>query len=97
MEPTGEICRKTEACQSLFSHCLSNPVFSELDWFETRQGEFNLWAASLKAVGIGRSSLDYRLRDRPEVQELICDLLGGLLEALTSLLKSGVSDPVFKS
>jgi hypothetical protein len=97
MEPTEEIRRRTEACQSLFSHCLSNPVFSELDWFENRQGEFNLWAASLKAASIGRSSLDYRLKDSPEVQELICDLLDGLSEALASLLKLGVSDPAVKS
>ncbi len=40
---------------------------------------------------MGRPSLDYRLRDRPEVRELICDLLEGLSEALTSLLRPGAS------
>jgi hypothetical protein len=91
MEPAEEIRRRTEACQSLFKHYLSNPLFSELDWFENRQGEFNLWAASLKAASIGRSSLDYRVRDSPEVRELICDLLDGLSEALEGLLQTGMA------
>ena len=92
MEPAGEIRRRTEICQSLFAHCLSNPLFSELDWFENRQGEFNLWAASLKATSIGRSSLDHRVRDNPEVCELICDLVDGLSEALEGLLQTGMAD-----
>lgn len=87
MDPIGKIHRTAEACQSLFSRCVSSPLFSELEWFENRQGEFNLWVASLKVMGVGRASLDYRLREKPEVQESICDLLDGLLEALTSLLQ----------
>jgi hypothetical protein len=90
MEPAEDIRRKTEACQSLFTHCLSNPLFSELEWFENRQGEFNLWAASLKAASIGRSSLDYRVRDSPEVRESICDLLDGLSETLEGLPQTGM-------
>ena len=93
----GEIRRRTEACQSLFEHCLSNPHFSELDWFENRQGEFNLWVASLKAASIGRPSLDYRVRDSLEVRELICDLLDGLSEALEGLLQIGMADCRLKS
>jgi hypothetical protein len=96
MEATGEIRRRAEACQSLFSVCLSNPLFSELDWFENRQGEFNLWAASLKVMSLGRSSLEYRLRNSPEVQELICDLLDGLSETLESLLQTGMPEPALK-
>jgi hypothetical protein len=87
MDPMGMVRHRAEVCQSLFSRCLLHPLFSELDWFENRQGEFNLWAASLKVISSGRPSLDYRLRDRPEVQELICDLLDGLSEALVSLLQ----------
>jgi hypothetical protein len=83
----GTIRLRAEGCQSLFARCLSNPLFAELDWFENRQGEFNLWAASLKALSVGRPSFDYRLRDRPEVREMICDLLEGLAEALASLLQ----------
>lgn len=88
----GDIRRRTEICQSLFSECLSNPLFSDLDWFENRRGDFNLWVASLKAASAGRSSLDYRVRDTPEVRELICDLLDGLSEALEGILRTGTAD-----
>ena len=92
MEAVGKLCRRTEACQSLFSRCLDSPIFSGLEWFENRQGEFNLWAASLKVVSRGRSSLDYRLRNNPEIEELICDLLDGLSETLESLLHTGMPE-----
>ena len=97
MEPPGEICKRTEACQTLFTRCLSIPVFTDLDWFENRQGEFNLWAAGLKAASFGRSSLDHRVRDRPEVRESICDLLDGLSEALEDLVQTGMADHALES
>ena len=96
MEPEGEIRRRTKSCQSLFQRCLFNPLFSELDWLENRQGEFNLWAASLKAASIGRSSLDYRVRDSPEVRESICDLLDGLSESLEGLSQTGMGERCLK-
>ncbi|OIW27242.1 hypothetical protein CONLIGDRAFT_645529 [Coniochaeta ligniaria NRRL 30616] len=85
IEP-GEICKAAKACREAFTRCLSNPTFSELDWFENRQAEFNLWIASLKATRTGKTSLDHRVREYPEVRGLICDLLAGLLEALEGLL-----------
>jgi hypothetical protein len=84
MEIDGKIRGRVEACQRLFTV----PGFPDLDWFETRQGEFNLWAATLKAGNNDRSSLDYRLRDNPEVRGSICDLLDGLIEEL-ELLQTG--------
>ena len=85
----GEIRKRTEACQQLFMHCLATPSFSGTYWIEDRQGEFNLWAASLKATSPGRASLDYRVRDNPDLRESICDLLAGLSEALEELLGTG--------
>lgn len=78
---TGKIRRRVEACQNLFSVL----KFPDLDWFENRQGEFNLWAATLKAGNNDRSSLDHRLRENPEVHGSICDLLDGLIEELERL------------
>ncbi|KAK9853515.1 hypothetical protein MYU51_006699 [Penicillium brevicompactum] len=83
------ISDRTETCQSLFSRCVSNTAFSDenLDWYESRQGEFNLWASILKATDIGRSSLDYRLQDDDELRGRICGLLEGLSESLKTLLQ----------
>lgn len=86
------ISDRTETCQSLFSRCVSNTAFSDenLDWYESRQGEFNLWASILKATDIGRSSLDYRLQDDDELRGRICGLLEGLSESLKTLLQPGM-------
>lgn len=89
MEPVGDILKRAQACQSLFTQCSSNPRFSELDWFDDRRGVFNLWVASLEP------RLDC-VRDRPEVRELICDLLGGLSEALKVILQTGMADFTLK-
>lgn len=86
----GEISRRTEGCQDAFVICLSDPSLTALEWIENRQGDFNLWASSLKATSSGgRSSLDYRVRDRPDVKGVICELLDGLLESLEQLVTIG--------
>lgn len=71
--------------------CLSISVSSRLDWLENRQGEYNLWDAGLKATHVGRSSLDHRVRDMPELREIICDLLDGLAESLENYLQTAES------
>lgn len=83
----SSISARTIACRTLFVRCLSIRVFNELDWFENRQGEFSLWDSGLKAADVGRASLDYRVRDRPDLHELICGLLDGLSEALGDCLQ----------
>jgi hypothetical protein len=86
-----DIRMETEICQKLFIDCLSHPLFYELEELENRQGQFNLWAAGLKATSTGRSSLDYRVRDHPEMRVRIYSLLLGLSEALHDLLDKGMS------
>ncbi|KAL6832172.1 hypothetical protein V8C40DRAFT_238033 [Trichoderma camerunense] len=90
----SSISTRTVACQRLFARCLSIHVFNELDWFENRQGEFGLWESGLRAADVGRASLDHRVRDRPDVRELICDLLDGLSEALEDCLRTSESKPL---
>ncbi|RDW63072.1 uncharacterized protein DSM5745_10183 [Aspergillus mulundensis] len=86
--PAVGIASRTRGCQELFVKCLSVPHFAadDLDWLEDRQGEFNLWEAGLKAAAVGRSSLDYRLQQSKETQELVFDLLGGLSVTLERLI-----------
>ncbi|KAJ0125421.1 TPR domain-containing protein [Diaporthe amygdali] len=83
---------RTLACQSLFSRCVSISFTntSRLDLFESWQGQFNLWAAGLRATQYNKSSLDYRVRQRADIRELMGDLLSGLTEALESCLHTDV-------
>lgn len=58
-------------------------------WLETGRAEFNLWSLGLNASRSDRSSLDYKVRQRPDLQEIITDLLDGLDESLSECLDPG--------
>lgn len=88
----SNISERTVACQRLFSQCLPIRISNKLDWFENRQGEFNLWDSGLRAADSGRVSLDHRVRDRPDLYQLICDLLDALSETLEDCLRIGTPD-----
>lgn len=60
-----------------------------MSWFELRRGEFNIWAYGLQALSSGKSSLDYRVRNRSDVGGIILALLGGLSEDLEDCIKNG--------
>lgn len=91
MSADNPIHELTLTCQDLFNQCLSNckPDERLLDWLEVQQGDFNLWAAGLKATRLDKSSLDYRARHWEDVRELTCGLLRGLAEALEDCLEFG--------
>ncbi|KAF3000402.1 hypothetical protein E8E14_001436 [Neopestalotiopsis sp. 37M] len=52
-----------------------------------RRGEFNIWAYGLQALSSGKSSLDYRVRFRKDVQGVILALLGGLSQDLEDCIR----------
>jgi hypothetical protein len=80
-------------CKKLFQQCEVCPVLGELDWIQSGQGDFNLWCHGLSAVATGKSSLDFRVRHRPDIRKIICDLLDGLDESLKDCLKKGMWNP----
>ena len=88
----GEIRRSATACKELLDTCAENPILKQTVWIKTAQGSFNLWCSGIKATNVGKSSLDYRLRNRSDVRESICDLLGGLLESLEKCLHLATSE-----
>lgn len=62
-------------------------------WAEDQQGRFQIWAANIGVFARGHASLDYRLRDTPDILELIMQqvsILKGHLSSRTSI--SLVSD-----
>lgn len=78
---------RTLNCIETFNRCLGNSALDKLAWVEKCQADFNLWTYGLKANSTGKSSLDYRVREREDVRNVICDLLDGLAESLHSCLE----------
>lgn len=83
------ICHLTEQCISMFKTFSEHSDFTDDDWLEDRAADLAWWSYSLKAHKTGRSSLDYRLRSRPDVQKIITNLLESLATTLNDYLKSG--------
>lgn len=94
MEYANELSRRTEECLALFQDASGNQTLADDDWVEDRAADFAWWSHGLKAQKHGRSSLDYRLRDRPDIQKVIAGLLDSLALALREYSKPGISVPV---
>ncbi|KPM38487.1 hypothetical protein AK830_g8089 [Neonectria ditissima] len=92
MDGNSLLCRRTEECDSLFKAVSADPKSSDDDWFEDRAADFAWWSHGLKAQKTGRSSLDYRMRNRPDIQKVIAGLLDSLILALKEILQSRVDD-----
>lgn len=83
MESEFVLSQKTRACKELFQKCLHVTALSEDDWLEQKCAEFNWWTSGLNADRSGLGSLDSRLRLRPDVKDIVADLLDGLMTALS--------------
>ncbi|KAF4447232.1 hypothetical protein F53441_9219 [Fusarium austroafricanum] len=87
MEVANDLCRRTQECLSLFQGTSGHRTLADDDWFEDRAADFAWWAHGLKAQKTGRSSLDYRLRERLDVKRVIAGLLDSLALALKEYLQ----------
>ena len=85
----SQLYEKTRKVKQRFDECLTNKQLGKHQWLESGRAEFNLWSLSLNASHSGRSSLDYKIRQRPDLQEIIADLLDGLDESLEECLDPG--------
>jgi len=92
MSANTEVYDRTLNCVALFNQCAANTALRKLNWVEKCQADFNLWAYGLKAISTGKSSLDYRVRQREDVRGVICDLLDGLADSLQNCLEAS-SEP----
>ncbi|KAF3172082.1 hypothetical protein TWF788_009525 [Orbilia oligospora] len=82
MDESTNISRIANECKTVFADCTSTPDMGEEVWVRSAQGDFNLWCLGIKATSSNKSSLDYRLREKPDVREDICDLIRGLVDSL---------------
>ncbi|CAM1505022.1 Fc.00g106590.m01.CDS01 [Cosmosporella sp. VM-42] len=89
MERDGELYHRAQECVALFRACSDLASLAEDDWLEDRAADFMWFAHGLNALKTGRSSLDFRVRNRPDVQQVISNLLESLSLALKKTLESG--------
>lgn len=80
---------KTQACTQSFRNCLqsfgledyANDDDDEI-WIEQKSAEFRWWNSGLNADKRGPGSLDARLALRPDVRDVVVEVLEGLTDAL---------------
>lgn len=86
MGATDETFHLTNACASLLAECQSVPTLAKDDWIGKRLADFNLWAAGIRASTTGHASLDHRVRDRPDVKNVLLGILGTTKESAEQCL-----------
>ncbi|SCO27216.1 related to hsp70 protein [Fusarium fujikuroi] len=83
MEAELIIRNKTRVCKEAFQRCFQIQDLAEDDWLEQKSAEFNWWISGLNADKIGPGSLDSRLMLRPDVRDVVVDLLQSMIIALS--------------
>lgn len=85
---SSRISSVASQCKSIFAECVASSQLGQQTWVRSAQGDFNLWCAGISVLKTDKSSLDYRLRTRPDVRDTIRDLVQALIEALTRCQQS---------
>ncbi|KAL4882883.1 CHAT domain-containing protein [Aspergillus karnatakaensis] len=93
MKPEITLCVAARRCQEAFRDCIMLPEIARDNWIENRLGDFNLWIADLHVDSIGHASLDYRLREREDVKDLVVVLLESLINSLHRCKTIGEGSP----
>jgi hypothetical protein len=91
MQANGVISEATTACLRSFTDCLAVEELMKDEWAENRLADFNLWVSSIGASAPGRASLDSRLALKPEIHEIIANLLRLLTVAVDECKNLGQS------
>ncbi|KAI1353262.1 hypothetical protein F5Y01DRAFT_64389 [Xylaria sp. FL0043] len=87
---------KSRACRRSFRDCLETPDLDSDDWLEQKAAVFNWWMSGLHADETGPGSLDAQLRLRPDVRDVLVDVLDGLESTLCELHPMATSDLLFE-
>ncbi|KAI1112786.1 hypothetical protein F5Y14DRAFT_452630 [Nemania sp. NC0429] len=86
------VAGRAELCFKSFQHCLNEAAAihpRELSLVEDQLARFSLWSSNIRVLVSGRGSLDYRLREAPDIQDAVI----GLLEALDYRLQDLSDNP----
>jgi len=60
----------------------SSTFMSPESMFAEESGRFRIWSGNIGAHKTGRSSLDYRIRENPNLERVVLNLLGDLKRTL---------------
>ena len=71
----GTIHDHADACVELFNRYLRDTLSVSKDLAEEQRARFSIWASNVGVFANVRASLDYRLRDDPDIQNMIVELL----------------------
>jgi hypothetical protein len=94
MAPENAIHNKAAECLAAFNHCIE--LMTLTPWPQAQLDRFNLWAAHGGIFGSyqKRTSMDWRLRERPELVGMIVQLLDLLQEYIHGNFHSLADDLV---
>lgn len=88
MDETTHISAVVKTCRDLFDAVQADPAMVHHPWLRSAQGDFNLWCAATKAIGTGKSSLSYCLRDKAPARNTICGLILALTDSVRICYKA---------
>jgi len=80
-EQQASIAYGAELCLRSFQECLQQSASihpREISLVEDQLARFSVWSAGIGVFAPGRASMDHRLREAPEIQEVVRGLLDGL-------------------
>lgn len=80
---------RSKTCQELFAQCQEYPSLSGGDWIDQLSAKFNWWSLGIGAEKQGHSSLDYRVRGRTDVRDVLVHLLDSLVISLKNCIEIG--------
>ena len=89
MEAIGLIHEATLKCRRSFTACLEVETLTKDEWAENRLADFNLWISGTGAEAAKRASLDSRLAHRPEVRDVVANILNLLAGVVDDCRKLG--------
>lgn len=89
-QESDDIETLTKQCTRLLESCSLSPRLSENDWAQNRLDDFKLWSAGINATAPGHASLEWRLRSRSDIREVVLGFLGELIEKVSNCLTHGV-------
>ncbi|KAH8704487.1 hypothetical protein GQ44DRAFT_630230 [Phaeosphaeriaceae sp. PMI808] len=101
VRPSLSITELTQQCCSCFETCVRHESLMKKQWAENRFADFNLFCDGVGALSASRTSLDSRLKSRPDdlvmVKSILTMLKGFLVQCIESVESCSSADDAMTS